>query len=92
MSEMLIRILLDGELEDLLPIEVGLQQLDLVLVLGCLLFDGIQFFLRRFRQVLLKVFLYFLPHGFVVVFRGTGVIGAVRVPAGHGKSQQADGH
>ena len=89
LDEVLVGVFLNGEPEDVLPIKVGLQQLHLVLVLRCLLLDGIQLFFSRFRQVFLKVFLYFFPHGFVVVFRG---FWCVRVLVRCCKSQQTNGH
>ena len=68
LNEVLVGVFLDSELEDLLSIEIGLQQLYVVLVFCGLLLNGIQFLLRRFRQVLVEVFLYFFPHVFIVVF------------------------
>ena len=53
LDEGLVGILLNGELHDVLSIEVGFQQLGLVFVFDGLFFDGIEFFFRRFRQVFL---------------------------------------
>ena len=53
LDEGLVGILLNGELHDFLPIEVGFQQLGLVFVFDGLFFDVIEFFFRRFRQVFL---------------------------------------
>ena len=91
LDEVLVGVFLNGEPEDVLPIEVGLQQLHLVFVLRCLLLDGIQLFFSRFRQVFLKVFLYFFPHSLIVVFRGFGVVGVVRILVRRCKSQQTNG-
>ena len=92
LDEGLLGVFFHGKLHDVLPIEPSFQQLGLVFVLRGLLFDGNKLFLRRFRQILFEVFLYFFPHSLITVFRGFGVVGVVRGIARHGKSQSANGH